>query len=214
MSGRAHVPHSTAGSSCCQTRSGSEGCGRFLRRSASSHTVHVLIEAGMRRVDQNRWFLLYPRWLQHKVLHVRRILFVNVPLGRDGTPVDPLGGFNAQRAAEGPGVSVSSRCPRWEPWWAGWCSSSAGRWSPERRTTRSPSSWRASAWWCATPTRPRTGRLRPPRSASRCAPPTPRWRSPQSGATTTSLRRWATKPGSSTSTRCFHSFNNTDVLFI
>lgn len=69
-----------------------------------------------------------------------------------------------------------------------------------RRTTRSPSCWRASAWWCATPARRRTAPSPPP-WASPCAPAAPRWPSPPRGAPTTSRPRWATAPWPSISTR-------------
>lgn len=100
---------------------------------------------------------------------------IAVDRGAPGGPVALL--FQAGSAAAAP---VCWPCVCSVP-----CGSLPARRAP--RTTRNPSSWRASVWWCATLTPPRTPRA--PRSGSRCARAARRWRSPRSGTPTTNRPR-------------------------
>lgn len=115
---------------------------------------------------------------------------------RRGRPVKGLGNLCGAGHGLSYRIGAATAVTEREPWWTPSYWYSAGLWSLrwwELRMTRSRSSWRGNASWSATLTRPRIGRLRPLRSAFQCAPPTPRWLSLQSGATTMNRRRWATK---------------------
>lgn len=173
----------------------------------------------MRRIENNRWFSCFSGFFCGGVSSKEDLDFKGILLfclcftwiwhifGSSKRILQRQTRLQRGRAVEGHGNLCGAGDCLWicaatvvtdreEPWLlhSYWCS--AGLWSLrlwELRMTRNRSSWRANVSWSATLIRQRTGRLHPLRSASRCAPPTPRWLSLQSGATTTNRRKWATK---------------------